>query len=145
MACDSLMAAEIVVASGADCAKVIRADLKNNSDLLWALRGAGNGNFGIVTSLTYKAAPLRSVAYVQATWDGIEDLRGVFDAWQRTAPRADNRLGTQLEIQGFGAASTAAARSLPTEKAVGRVFREGRTRPTAQRRHRRAKSDLRRS
>ncbi|MFI5629505.1 FAD-binding oxidoreductase [Streptomyces sp. NPDC051664] len=98
MACDSLMAAEIVVASGADCAKVIRADSKNNSDLLWALRGAGNGNFGIVTSLTYKAAPLKSVAYVQATWDGLGDLHGVFDAWQRTAPRADNRLGTQLEI-----------------------------------------------
>jgi FAD/FMN-containing dehydrogenase len=98
MACDSLTAAEIVVASGADCAKVIRADLKNNSDLLWALRGAGNGNFGIVTSLTYKAAPLKSVAYLQATWEGITDLQGVFDAWQRTALTADNRLGTQLEI-----------------------------------------------
>jgi FAD/FMN-containing dehydrogenase len=98
MACDSLMAAEIVVASGADCAKVIRADVKNNSDLLWALRGAGNGNFGIVTSLTYKAAPLKSVAYVQATWEGLTDLQGVFDAWQRTALTADNRLGTQLEI-----------------------------------------------
>jgi FAD/FMN-containing dehydrogenase len=98
MACDSLMAAEIVVASGADCAKVITADVKNNSDLLWALRGAGNGNFGIVTSLTYKAAPLKSVAYVQATWEGLTDLQGVFDAWQRTALTADNRLGTQLEI-----------------------------------------------
>ncbi|MFI1165082.1 FAD-binding oxidoreductase [Streptomyces sp. NPDC020801] len=98
MACDSLMAAEIVVASGADCAKVIRADPRNHSDLLWALRGAGNGNFGIVTSLTYKVAPLKSVAYVQATWHGLGDLHGVFDAWQHTAPRADNRLGTQLEV-----------------------------------------------
>jgi hypothetical protein len=92
------MAAEVVVPSGADCAKVIKADLKNHSDLLWALRGAGNGNFGIVTSLTYKAAPLKSVAYVQATWDGLNDLHGVFDAWQRTGPTTDNRLGTQVEI-----------------------------------------------
>lgn len=98
MACDSLMAAEIVVTSGAKWAKVINADLKNNSDLLWALRGAGNGNFGIVTSLTYKAAPLNSVAYLQATWDGLSDVHGVFDTWQRTAPIADDRLGTQLEI-----------------------------------------------
>ncbi|MEU9466293.1 FAD-binding oxidoreductase [Streptomyces avermitilis] len=98
MACDSLIGAEVVVAAGADCAKVIKADVKNNSDLLWALRGAGNGNFGIVTSLTYKVSPLRSVAYVQATWDGLGDLHGVFDTWQRTAPIADNRLGTQLEI-----------------------------------------------
>jgi hypothetical protein len=98
MACDSLMAAEVVVASGARRAKVIKTDLKNNSDLLWALRGAGNGNFGIVTSLTYKAAPLRSVAYLQATWPGLRDLHGVFDTWQRTAPIANNRLGTQMEI-----------------------------------------------
>ncbi|MER5968371.1 FAD-binding oxidoreductase [Streptomyces sp. NPDC002055] len=98
MACDGLIGAEIVVAKGTNRAEVITADLKNNADLLWALRGAGNGNFGIVTSLTYQASPLRSVAYVQATWDGIGNLRGIFDAWQRTAPSADKRLGTQLEI-----------------------------------------------
>lgn len=98
MACDNLIGAEIVVASGADGAKAIEVDLKNRSDLLWALRGAGNGNFGIVTSLTYKVTPLRSVAYLQATWEGLDDLYGVFDTWQRSAPFADNRLGTQLEI-----------------------------------------------
>ncbi|HEY5361055.1 MAG TPA: FAD-binding oxidoreductase [Streptosporangiaceae bacterium] len=98
MACDSLIAAEIVVPSGAKGAKVISADLTNHPDLLWALRGAGNGNFGIVTSLTYKATPLSSVAYLQATWDGVKNLHGIFDTWQRTAPVADNRLGTQLEI-----------------------------------------------
>jgi len=58
MACDSLMAAEVVVPSGANGAKAIKVDQNNNSDLLWALRGAGNGNFGIVTSLTYKVHPL---------------------------------------------------------------------------------------
>jgi FAD/FMN-containing dehydrogenase len=81
MACDGLVGAEVVVAEGADCAGVIKAGLENNSDLLWALRGAGNGNFGIVTSLTYNVAPLESVAYLQATWDGIGDLHGVFDTW----------------------------------------------------------------
>jgi hypothetical protein len=84
MACDSLVGAEIVVASGASGAKAIRVDEYKNPDLLWALRGAGNGNFGIVTSLTYKAAPLKSVAYVQAIWEGLGDLQGAFDAWQHT-------------------------------------------------------------
>jgi hypothetical protein len=98
MACDNLIGAEIVVPWGADGAKAIQVDLRNHSDLLWALRGAGNGNFGIVTSLTYQAAPLRSVAYLQATWTGLDDLHGVFDTWQRLAPFADNRLGTQVEI-----------------------------------------------
>ncbi|GAB3963942.1 FAD-dependent oxidoreductase [Plantactinospora veratri] len=98
MACDNLIGAEIVIASGADGAKAIEVDRRHNPDLLWALRGAGNGNFGIVTSLTYKVTPLRRVAYLQATWEGLDDLHGVFDTWQRTAPLADFRLGTQLEI-----------------------------------------------
>ncbi|MFB6583243.1 FAD-binding oxidoreductase [Streptomyces sp. NPDC056402] len=98
MACDSLIGAEIVVAEGDECAKVVKVDLRHNGDLLWALRGAGNGNFGIVTSLTYNVAPLKSVTYVQATWDGIGDLRRIFDTYQRTAPYIDDRLGTQLEI-----------------------------------------------
>ncbi|MFD4972257.1 FAD-binding oxidoreductase [Streptomyces sp. NPDC058424] len=98
MACDSLIGTEVVVPSGRDCAKVIHADLKDHSDLLWALRGAGNGNFGIVTQLTYKVHPLKRIAYVQATWDGLTDLHGIFDAWQRTVPFADNRLGSEVEI-----------------------------------------------
>lgn len=98
MACDSLIGAEIVVASGVDGAKAIEVSPTKNSDLLWALRGAGNGNFGIVTSLTYKVARLESVAYLQATWAGLDDLHEVFDSWQSSAPFADNRLGTQVEI-----------------------------------------------
>lgn len=98
MACDSLIGAEVVVAEGAECAKVVNAGLEDNPDLLWALRGAGNGNYGIVTRLTYKVAPLASVTYLTATWDGIGDLQRIFDTYQRTAPNTDNRLGTQLEI-----------------------------------------------
>ncbi|MEV6838374.1 FAD-binding oxidoreductase [Streptomyces sp. NPDC051133] len=99
MACDSLIGAEVVVAEGADGAKVIDVGPQNHSDLLWALRGAGNGNFGIVTSLTYSVTPLNSVTYLQARWNGSGDLQGVFEAWQRTAPFADDRLGTQLELR----------------------------------------------
>jgi FAD/FMN-containing dehydrogenase len=98
MASDNLIAAEVVVASNGDGAKAIIADEKNNSDLLWALRGAGNGNFGVVTSLTYKIHPLTQTIYVTATWPGLDDLPGVFEAWQRSAPHTDNRLTSQLEI-----------------------------------------------
>ncbi|MER5596140.1 FAD-binding oxidoreductase [Streptomyces sp. NPDC002265] len=98
MACDSLIGAEIVVADGDECAKVLKVDLNHHSDLLWALRGAGNGNFGIVTSLTYKLAPLKSVTYLTATWNDTKHLRRTFETYQRVAPFTDNRLGTQLEI-----------------------------------------------
>ncbi|MET8547768.1 FAD-binding oxidoreductase [Micromonospora zamorensis] len=98
MACDNLIAVEIVVAAGANGAEVLQVDPWNHPDLLWALRGAGNGNFGIVTSLTYKVAPLKSVTYLQATWPGLDNLHEVFDNWQRTAPFSDPRLGTQVEV-----------------------------------------------
>jgi FAD/FMN-containing dehydrogenase len=98
MACDNLVAAEVVVASDPLGARAIVADEANNSDLLWALRGAGNGNFGVVTSLTYAVRPLPQSIYITATWSGLDDLKAVFEAWQRCAPYADNRLTSQLEI-----------------------------------------------
>jgi FAD/FMN-containing dehydrogenase len=98
MACDNLMAAEVVVPSGDDGARAITADEHSNSDLLWALRGAGNGNFGIVTSFTYRMHPLKQVSLLEAQWNGLDDLRGVFGAWQRQAPTTDLRLSSVLDI-----------------------------------------------
>src|SRR5207249_6982222 len=50
---DSLIAAEIVTADG----RVRRVDAKTETDLFWAIRGAG-ANFGVVTRFQFKAAPL---------------------------------------------------------------------------------------
>ncbi|BBX04705.1 FAD-binding protein [Mycolicibacterium moriokaense] len=99
MASDNLLAAEIVVAPAGSGAETIVADEENNADLLWALRGAGNGNFGIVTTLTYRTYPLTQTIYVTATWTGLDDLSEVYEAWQQSAPYTDNRLTSQLEIR----------------------------------------------
>jgi len=98
MASDNLLAAEVVVASGVDGAEAITVSDDDHADLLWALRGAGNGNFGVVTSLTYRVHPLRQTVYVTARWPGLTHLREVFHAWQRSAPFADERMTSQLEI-----------------------------------------------
>ena len=100
MASDNLLSAEVVVASADGGAEVLIADEQHNPDLVWALRGAGNGNFGIVTSLTYRIHPLTHAIFVAATWPGLGDLETVFEAWQRSAPYVDNRLTSQLEIEG---------------------------------------------
>ncbi|PND58633.1 FAD-binding protein [Mycobacterium sp. ENV421] len=100
MASDNLLGVEIVVASADGGAQVITADEHNNPDLLWALRGAGNGNFGIVTSLTYRIHPLTQSIFVVATWPGFDELQPVFEAWQQSAPYVDPRLTSQLEIEG---------------------------------------------
>jgi FAD/FMN-containing dehydrogenase len=56
---DQLFSARIVTADG-----VIRtADASTNPDLLWALRGGGGGNFGIVTLLEYHTQPTTSLGF----------------------------------------------------------------------------------
>jgi FAD/FMN-containing dehydrogenase len=53
LACDNLLAAEIVTADG----RRLRASAAENDDLFWALRGGG-GNFGIVTAFEYSLHPV---------------------------------------------------------------------------------------
>lgn len=97
MACDNLLAAEVVVADGARSAKVVEASADSNSDLLWACRGGGGGNFGIATSYTLKLHELSDVTFLVARWTGHGDLADLLRAWQREAPVADERLTSALE------------------------------------------------
>ena len=62
LACDNLVAADVVTATG----ELVHASDSENEDLLWALRGGG-GNFGIVTSLEFQlheVGPLVATAMV---------------------------------------------------------------------------------
>ncbi len=55
---DSLMAAEVVTATG----EIVRADDRTNADLFWALRGGG-GNFGVVTKFEFELQDVGPIIY----------------------------------------------------------------------------------
>ena len=83
LAMDSLVAAEVVTASG----EVVRADATENSELFWALRGGG-GNFGVVTAFEFAAHPTTDVFHGKITFPASEAatvLQGWAD-YQRSAP-----------------------------------------------------------
>jgi FAD/FMN-containing dehydrogenase len=74
---DNLIEAQVVGADG----KVRTASADSNPDLFWAIRGGG-GNFGIVTSFTFRLHPVGPLVGFAATFYAIEELPSVMRRWR---------------------------------------------------------------
>jgi FAD/FMN-containing dehydrogenase len=68
LGCDNLVGAEVVTAEG----EIVQASQKTNPDLFWALRGGG-GNFGVVSSMQFRLAPVSDVV-AGLIFHPLEDL-----------------------------------------------------------------------
>jgi FAD/FMN-containing dehydrogenase len=81
---DNLLSVDIVTADG----QVKRADLDQNPDLFWAVRGGG-GNFGVVTSFEFKVHPVGPAVWLSAPvypLDRAPEVLAAFRDYMAEAP-----------------------------------------------------------
>ncbi|MFE1247193.1 FAD-binding oxidoreductase [Streptomyces sp. NPDC058735] len=102
LTCDSLTRATLITADG----RQLTADARENKDLFWALRGAGNGTFGVVTELQFTThpAPQGVSAYLSWPWS---KAAAVVTAWQEWGPAQPDEIWSSLHL-------ASAAGSTPT-------------------------------
>ncbi|GAA2378094.1 oxidoreductase [Catellatospora methionotrophica] len=84
LACDNLLAAELITADG----NTVVASEESHPDLFWALHGGG-GNFGVVTSLTLRLHPLPTASVALLLWPpeaGPEVTRAYRDFMENAPP-----------------------------------------------------------
>jgi FAD/FMN-containing dehydrogenase len=93
LTCDNLRALRVVTATGA----ILSCDARRHADLLWASRGGGGGNFGIATSLAFRAHPVSNVTTYVIDWPW-SDAAAAITAWQQFAPDAPDALFSTLAL-----------------------------------------------
>ena len=84
LAIDNLLSAQVVCADG----ELRTASADTNPDLFWALRGGG-GNFGVVTSFTFRCHPVGPIVAFAGVFHPVEDAENVyrrFREWAATVP-----------------------------------------------------------
>ena len=95
LACNSIVAAEVVTADG----RHVRTDRDTEPELFWALRGGG-GNVAAVTALELELFPIAEI-YAGALFWPIERAAEILNAWREwieTVPDECESLGRMLQL-----------------------------------------------
>ena len=93
LTCDNVRSLQIVTADG----RIRTCDAKTNSDLYWACRGGGGGNFGVVTSFTFGTHPVGGIVLFFLSWPWSQAAR-VISAWQSWAPHGPDQLWSNVHL-----------------------------------------------
>ncbi|MDA9271994.1 FAD-binding oxidoreductase [bacterium] len=86
LTCDNVVEYQMVIATGDII--TVRAD-NPYRDLFWALCGAGNGNFGVITSIKLKTYPVDKVTvyHVVLNWKKMHEASDAWFQLLKNAPR----------------------------------------------------------
>jgi FAD/FMN-containing dehydrogenase len=112
LTCDQLLRAQVVLANG----RVVDCDEHHDGELFWALRGAGGGHFGVVTSLAFRTLPAPATTVFHLTWPPAT-AAAVVQAWQAWAPAGPGELDATLRLS-----ATAGGTRLPRVEVVASVL-----------------------
>jgi FAD binding domain len=93
LTCDQLLRARIVLADG----RIVDCDEHQHGELFWALRGAGGGNFGVVTSFVFRTVPALPATVFHLVWP-LDHADALVEAWQSWAPIAPDGLDATLRL-----------------------------------------------
>ena len=93
LTCDALIGARVVLADG----RLVACDTDRDPDLFWALRGAGGGQFGVVTSLIFATIPEPRTTRFDVRWPDAA-AGAVIAAWQDWAPDAPDEVTANLTV-----------------------------------------------
>ncbi|MFE9454765.1 FAD-binding oxidoreductase [Streptomyces sp. NPDC006739] len=94
LTCDNLTQATVITADGTQ----VTANATSHSDLFWALRGAGNANFGVVTELQFRTHPTPQAVTAYLTWPWAE-AAAVVKAWQEWGPTQPDEIWSSLHLE----------------------------------------------
>jgi FAD/FMN-containing dehydrogenase len=92
---DNMLALRVVTADG----RIRDCDARRDSDLYWACRGGGGGNFGVATRFTFRVHPVSTVSWFIADWPW-EQAEQVVGAWQSFGPHAPDELFSLCTLSG---------------------------------------------
>jgi FAD/FMN-containing dehydrogenase len=109
---DSLLEAKMIDYEG----RQLTVNCNCNSELFWALKGAGGGNFGVVTDYKFRLQKVDRITVIQLRWDDNRAARNSFlQVWQSWLPHLDHRLSSFSGIYQEGAWVNAFFYGLPEE------------------------------
>jgi FAD/FMN-containing dehydrogenase len=93
LTCDAMVGARIVLADG----RCVDCSADSEPELFWALRGAGGGQFGVVTSLVFATVPEPVATRFELRWPQTA-AADVIAAWQDWAPDAPDDITANLTV-----------------------------------------------
>jgi len=99
LTCDNLVQTQIVTADG----ELLNCNETENSDLFWACRGGGGGNFSINVAFQVQTHPVSTASVYELVWD-VEDAHAAWAAMQEIGLTTSNdfsmRLGMIIQEDG---------------------------------------------